>query len=152
MVWSRPKTAEGPEFGQLGRCLVWIGTTNSKGYGVAYQGPKRVKAHRAAWEAVNGPIPEGMLVCHRCDNPPCMNVAHLFLGTNDVNVADKVAKARQSRGSGHGRARLTEEDVIRIRKRLFNGEQCRVIARDFSVSEDAIGAIKRGLTWTHVGG
>lgn len=76
-------------------CLEWTGYTNVRGYGrIAFNG-RTVGAHRLAWELVNGPIPDGMNVLHHCDNPPCCNVGHLFLGTHADNSADMVAKGRQ---------------------------------------------------------
>ena len=71
--------------------------------------------HRVSYMVHIGPIPDGMLVCHRCDNPPCGNPAHLFLGTTQDNTADKVAKGRQLRGQHHPGATLTADDVVEIR-------------------------------------
>ena len=79
-------------------CQEWTGATARKGYGQIRVDHKTVQTHRLAWELANGPIPDGMLVCHTCDNPPCCNVAHLWLGTNDENMADMVGKGRT-----HGR-------------------------------------------------
>ena len=78
-------------------CWLWLGGTASKGYGhfsMGGRGGKQVNAHRAAYEFHYGPIPEGMLVCHSCDNPPCVNWNHLFLGTHQDNVRDMWAKGR----------------------------------------------------------
>lgn len=86
----------------LDECWVWGGHRNKQGYGRKAFGSKRkgtyrgYYVHRLAWEWVNGPIPEGMCVCHRCDNPPCVNPAHLFLGTNLDNVRDREAKHRNA--------------------------------------------------------
>ena len=74
-------------------CIEFHGHTNH-GYGVLKINKKNVRAHRFAWELENGPIPDGMIICHHCDNPPCCNVKHLFLGTDADNVADKIAKER----------------------------------------------------------
>ena len=148
--WRKPKTVAGPEFRDLGRCVLWTGTKAAKSYGVAYQGAKRVKAHRAAWEATHGPIPAGMLVCHHCDTPACVNVAHLFLGSNVDNMADQKAKGRQAIGTRNPNARLSEDDVKHVRRRLANGEQGRAIAKSYGVSENVISLIKRGITWVHV--
>lgn len=81
-------------------CLEFEGSRNRKGYGQIQSGRRgggALLAHRAAWEAVNGPIPDGLFVCHKCDNPPCCNVDHLFLGTNVDNMRDMKEKGRQPR-------------------------------------------------------
>ena len=82
-------------------CLVWTAKSRGRGgYGVINAGGKQVRAHRLAWEIANGPIPEGMSVCHRCDNPPCCNVEHLFLGAPKDNMADKMRKGRGNHATG----------------------------------------------------
>ena len=79
-------------------CMEWTKGRRGKGYGVLNVGSARVGAHRYAWELAHGPIPPGMLVCHRCDNPPCVNVEHLFLGTPFDNMRDMTAKGRGNIG------------------------------------------------------
>ena len=83
-------------------CIEWIGAVNRRGYGRIKTPSKTFGAHRLAWELANGPIPDGLCVCHTCDNPPCCNVGHLFLGTTAENVADKIAKGRHpNQGKTH---------------------------------------------------
>jgi hypothetical protein len=76
-------------------CLLWIGNVTSRGYGRVKRGGKVWQAHRFAWVEANGPIPDGVMVCHHCDNPPCVNVGHLFLGSAADNAQDSSRKGRR---------------------------------------------------------
>lgn len=80
-------------------CWLWIGAVDPHGYGVLSVRNKIRFAHRASWEAHRGIIPSGMVVMHKCDNPPCVNPAHLAVGTQDENMADMARKGRVRRGS-----------------------------------------------------
>jgi hypothetical protein len=95
-----------------GACVLWVGAKNPRGYGkIAANGNGSTKmAHRVAWELVHGEIEPGLEVCHRCDTPSCVNVAHLFLGTHKENFADAVKKGRMS--SGDHRPRTKEGRFI----------------------------------------
>lgn len=79
---------------ELGPCHLWTGTCDRDGYGQFMRGRKRTRAHRFAWELAHGPVPLGKLVCHHCDNPPCVNEVHLFLGTHKDNGRDRGTKGR----------------------------------------------------------
>jgi hypothetical protein len=109
---------------------------------------KVVTAHTLAWEVANGnPVPTGMSVCHRCDHPPCCNPRHLFLGTNQDNIDDKVAKDRQLKGEAVGTSKLNEHEVRAIRS--DTGSDREVAAR-YGVSHRTIQSIRSGATWKHV--
>lgn len=134
-------------------CHEWTLTSRDKnGYGLFSwrEGGKVItrRAHRYGWELAYGPIPEGMFVLHTCDNPPCQNKTHWFLGTNADNMADMKAKGRGT-GPGHGerhpRARLTDRQVDEVRAR-FTGEhgQISALAREYGVSPRSLNSILRG--------
>lgn len=105
--------------------------------------------HRVSYMVHIGPIPDGMLVCHRCDNPPCGNPAHLFLGTTQDNTADKVTKGRQLRGQRHPGAKLTAADVIEIRATPNLGDLAvrSALAERFGVTLPAINNVAHGRSW-----
>jgi len=86
---------------KLDTCWIWTDSVNNAGYGRIRVNRKDKMAHRISWEIHNGPIPEGMWVLHNCDNPPCVNPEHLWLGNHLDNVRDKVNKNRQARGILH---------------------------------------------------
>jgi hypothetical protein len=100
-----------------------------------------VLAHRFSYELVHGLIPDGLHVLHRCDNPPCVNPTHLFLGTNADNVRDRDTKGRGARGTAHWNCRLTDEEVAEIRN--ASGLQWEIAER-FGISHQAVSNIKRG--------
>lgn len=85
-------------------CWLWLGVLSPRGYGKLKSRGHSMAAHRASYISFRGPIPGGLCVLHRCDNPPCVNPDHLWLGTNADNSADMVAKGRSARGERHGSA------------------------------------------------
>ncbi len=139
-------------------CWVWTGAGVPKGYGHlsigGHQGDM-VYAHRASWEIHFGPIPEGLFVCHHCDNPRCVRPDHLFLGTPADNIDDMVRKGRQRgtslSGERHNRARLTENDVRQIRRAYASGQEgVSELARKFGVGISTIRHVVKRETWQHV--
>ena len=121
-------------------------------YGKMTINGKDVRAHRFIYEYTYGVIPESMLVCHKCDNPPCCNPDHLFLGTSKDNTQDMLKKSRGNppRGNKQPHAKLNEDKVKIIKKRLLNGGKIQEIANDFNVGRAAISQIKRNKNWSWV--
>jgi len=114
------------------------------------KGVFRESVHVLSFKHFNGPIPEGMLVCHTCDFRPCCNPDHLFLGTYLDNQGDMAAKNRVAFGERHYRAKLTESDVIQIYELGKSGKIHREIADRFGVSRSRIGTIMNGKDWTRL--
>jgi hypothetical protein len=131
-------------------CVVWSGRLNQHGYGVQDVDGRSFYAHRLAWIAEHGAIPDGMVVMHKCDNPPCVNVTHLRLGTRTENSADMVAKGRSQKGEAHTQARLTEAQVREIRGMHAVGYTHEAIATKFGVTRSAVQHIVRYRRWKHV--
>jgi hypothetical protein len=137
-------------------CWEWTGCNINGGYGRFGVAGAMQLAHRVSWFIAHGPIPysegyHGTCVLHRCDNTSCVNPDHLFLGTNQDNVDDMVAKGRdnKAKGSAHGVAVLTEEDVRRIRK-IGRAVTQQVLADQFGVDRSHIGKILRRKSWRHL--
>ncbi len=140
-----------------GECWTWKGHASDRGYGIIdlkhYEFPEStVLVHRLVYSICVEPIPDGLCVLHRCDNPPCCRPEHLFLGTNLDNIADKMAKGRHRspKGENHGSHKLTAELVMTIRRRAAAGESYASIARDLGFSATQVSAVARGLQWRHI--
>lgn len=137
-------------------CWEWRASRSKKGYGsfwlsLGNSNSKLIPAHRMAYALQYNLIiiPPDMCVLHHCDNPPCCNPNHLFLGTNNDNVQDKVRKGRMNplKGEKNPCARLTEDDILSIRKSRANGETCVSIAKRYSMTSANISHIARGKGW-----
>ena len=133
-------------------CIELPGYKDPKGYDrVFIKGGKTHGAHRYSYEYHIGPIPTGMFVCHKCDNPPCINPNHLFLGTNQDNVNDKVIKNRQGKGEQISSSKLTEDQVREIRaKHIFRVYTYQMLADEYNVSSDTIQKIVKRKLWRHL--
>lgn len=138
-------------------CWLWKAGKDWDGYGIHHMPrgsgfPRSNRAHRFSWELAHGRSPGKALVCHTCDNPACVNPAHLFLGTAKENFHDCLSKGRYSpKGSGNAAAKLTEEDVVRIRNLFASGGWSQQgIADIFGVKQTAISNIVHRRTWAHV--
>lgn len=139
-------------------CWSWVGAVSSRDdpYGTIYVGPGqgRDKAHRVSWSLHFGAVPGGLCVLHKCDNPPCTNPKHLFLGTNLDNIADKVSKGRQRNapkiGEDNHYAKLTEVDVLEIRRLLAAGALGKDLAAQFDVDTTTISSIRNADSWKHI--
>lgn len=133
-------------------CWEWQGFINGHGYGqFTINGVGVFKAHRLAWEIVNGTIPPSMCVLHRCDNRRCCNPAHLFVGTQLDNVADMTTKARQAKGARNARAKLSDDEVQEIRENYAGGAVSQTeLSRRFGVGQSHISEIISRRKWAHL--
>ena len=118
-------------------CWLWIGSKNPKGYGKVKYKRKTIAAHRFSYELHYGPIPIGMYVCHKCDIRNCVNPEHLFLGTAQDNMDDKVNKGRQGKGGGRQR-KLTKDQIKEIQSLYVCGYLQGEIAEMYNVSSPTI--------------
>lgn len=107
-----------------------------------------MRAHRAVYELKFGAIPDGMVIMHLCDNPRCVNIDHLKVGTHKDNCDDKVSKLRHRFGERNHFSKLTEPDVREIRRRSTH-ESMSAIARDFNVSRQAVSRVISRATWAY---
>ena len=146
--WEKAKTGSAEE------CWEWTASTYSNGYGHIGlgRGLGGALAHRMAWVLTQGPIPDGQYVCHRCDNPRCVNPAHLFLGSQGDNMRDAKQKGRVSGGRMPGdknpNAKLSPSQVIAIRKRYAQRDVYQsCLAEEYGVSQAQISSICRGESW-----
>lgn len=136
-------------------CWNWVAGSTAWGYGVfrvKRSGKWKMEgAHRLSWERDSGKgIPRGMFVCHRCDNPACCNPSHLFLGTQADNIMDAKLKGRTSQGEKSVQAKLSVEDVKKIRRMASEGQMQMRIAAHYGVSRSRICLIVNHKCWKHV--
>ena len=165
--FSKTKLAEFIRPGMTTPCLEWTAFIHRGGYGHFRCEKRMLHAHRVAWIIANGPIPDGLDVLHKCDNRPCVDVGHLFLGTQLDNVHDMYAKGRDvhafgerhgsrthperlARGERQGSARLTAEKVQRIFQLRGEGWTQERLGAEFGVSQVHISDILARKKWAHV--
>ena len=133
-------------------CWNWTAGKQANGYGAFVYAGKTRYAHRFSWLLHFGTIPEGMFVCHHCDNPGCVNPKHLFLGTQTDNMQDAITKGRIGRGEKHRNSKLTEVQVLAIRAEYqYHGKnKARVLAKKHGVTTTTINRVVTRKTWKHI--
>ncbi|MRR49333.1 MAG: hypothetical protein EG825_00200 [Rhodocyclaceae bacterium] len=137
-------------------CWNWTRITNGSGYGMLKVAGRMVYAHRLAYELSHGSVPDGLHVIHSCDNPRCINPAHLSLGTRSQNMKECSERGRAripkpiKRGEDNGASKLQEVDIRSIRRLLSNGDTQQSIADRLGVTQRTISDIKLGKKWGHV--
>ena len=130
-------------------CWLWFGNKNSDGYGRIGIDYKRILAHRYSYEFHYGDIPEGLQVNHHCDTPACVNLGHLYVGTNQDNMDDYVNRGWSRKGEKHHNAKLTREDVLIIRA-LSGHETQKKVAGWFNIAQGHVNRIVNNKTWDHL--
>lgn len=143
--WSKIAIAESDQ------CWNWLAGCGKAGYGSLTIRQKRWTSHRFAWTITNGTIPDGLFICHSCDNRKCCNTSHLFLGTAADNVRDAVSKNRNASGEKSSSAILTEQQVREIRKRYAQGGITTYgLGDEYGVSFTTIHAVITRRSWKRV--
>jgi hypothetical protein len=139
------------QINNISGCWLWLGAKRN-GYGIIRYYGKLIYAHRASYESAYGAIPDGAIVCHKCDEPLCINPGHFFIGSPADNVADRVSKGRTTKlaGQGHHLSKVGDDDVRQIRKLLADGHMQREVAKMYGISEAMISGIKTRKRWKHV--
>lgn len=132
-----------------GECIEWTGAADKDGYGtVKLKGRRVFKAHRLSYTLNIGPVPDGLMVCHRCDNTKCVNPDHLFLGTAKDNKTDCVSKRRHVKGSElYWKAKLSEDDVRRIRSDTRSSYD---VGPEYGVTPNTVQNVRARRTWKHI--
>lgn len=134
-------------------CWMWKGRRHRQGYGRFLLNSKYWLSHRLAYALSVGPFDQSLDVCHVCDNPPCVNPAHLRLGTHQENMADMVAKGRGVKGERVGKSKLSADKVLRMREKYAGGGySSRTLALEYGVNRSVAYRIVSGKAWAHVGG
>lgn len=131
-------------------CVEWTGCTDAKGYGVLGVNKKNIKAHRISYEMTNGKIPDGLVIRHKCDNKKCINPNHLETGTNSENINDRELRGRGAKYEKHGMSKLTNSDVLAIRRLLLDGKLHKDISEEFKISMTTISFIKNKKLWNAI--
>jgi hypothetical protein len=134
-----------------GDCWEWM--AYKQPYGQYWNGKRLVQAHRFSYELANGPIPDGLCVLHNCDNPGCVNPAHLFLGTQKDNIRDALEKGRlvNQKGENNPRSILTEKKVLTVRAEYKTGKtSCRKLGREHGIDYKHINNIINRKNWSHI--
>jgi hypothetical protein len=142
---------DGPNNPVIGKCWVWTGTSTGRYGGIKVNG-KPQTASRVSWEIHFGKIPEGLLICHKCDYGHCVNPDHLFLGTMIDNMQDMLDKGRGNRGfcETHSQAKLTNADVEEIRRLYIPRKGVGILAERFGVSVETIRRAAVGAYWKRI--
>jgi hypothetical protein len=131
-------------------CWEWLGYRDRDGYGSVSMWPTRMGAHRVAYEIVNGAVPDGLAVRHRCDNQPCCNPAHLELGTIIDNNRDKTARGRDAKGERHGMARYSAEQIEHVKRLIAGGLTSPAIEAETGVRRATVLKVMGGKQWKEV--
>ena len=146
--WSKVER-RGPD-----ECWPWMAAVRKKneGYGAFHMNGRHHPAHRVAWELTNGKqVPIGMVACHACDNPRCCNPAHIWIGTNRDNDADRVKKGRQAWGERNAQSKLTTKQAWAMRRmHRVIGAEVAVLAKVFGVDHKTASVICKGTAWRHI--
>lgn len=137
------------EISTSAECITWPASRGTRGYGQFVYQNKTRKAHRVSYEIHVGPIPQGMVVRHKCDNPPCVNPAHLEIGTQSDNVSDAVERGRWRLGESSRQSKVTESQVLEIRE-LARAIPLTELSSRFGLSESNLSRIVNRKTWRHI--